>query len=167
MHADLARVPAEHGAALRRLAGVYTRTTADADDLVQEIAIALWKALPTFRGECSERTFVFRVARNRALTQLHRRHLPVVPLETASEVPDPAPLSDDVMEQRARREALHRAVRQLPESLRAAVMLRLEGLSDEESAGVLGISPNNVAVRLSRARDALRARMGPDEGEGR
>jgi DNA-directed RNA polymerase specialized sigma24 family protein len=43
--------------------------------------------------------------------------------------------------------------------MRVAVVLRLEGLTDREIADVLGVTPNNVAVRLTRARDALRRLM--------
>ena len=52
-------VLAAHGPALGRLASSYTRTTGEREDLLQEIALAIWTALPRFRGECSERTFLF------------------------------------------------------------------------------------------------------------
>ncbi|RYG68068.1 hypothetical protein EON77_15875, partial [bacterium] len=48
--------------ALARLAASYATSPADRDDLLQEIAMGLWLALPTFRAECSERTFLFRIA---------------------------------------------------------------------------------------------------------
>ena len=67
------RLLAENGPALSRLAASYTNTAADRDDLVQEIALSIWRGLPQFRGECSERTFIFRIAHNRAVTHLTRR----------------------------------------------------------------------------------------------
>src|SRR4030095_8654443 len=66
------RLMREHGASLVRLASAYERNTASRDDLVQEMALALWRALPAFRGECSERTLVFRIAHNRAVTHVGR-----------------------------------------------------------------------------------------------
>ena len=54
-----------HGPSLARLAASYARRASEHDDLFQEIAFAIWRALPGFRGECSERTFVFRIAHNR------------------------------------------------------------------------------------------------------
>lgn len=158
------RVLAEYGVALRRLAGAYARDAADADDLAQEIAIAIWDALPGFRGDCSERTFVYRVARNRALTYRHRRRPEGDPLEAADAVPDPRPLPDAEVDQAARHDALRRTIQQLPETLSGVVVLRLEGLSDREIADVLGITVNNVAVRLTRAREALRQRLGAPAG---
>jgi RNA polymerase sigma factor (sigma-70 family) len=55
---------ATHGPSLARLAGSYARDPTEREDLFQEIAIAVWRALPRFRGECSERTFLFRIAHN-------------------------------------------------------------------------------------------------------
>lgn len=63
---DFERILAEHLPAVSRLARSFTNSESDRQDLLQEIAIALWKALAHFRGECSERTFLFRIAHNRA-----------------------------------------------------------------------------------------------------
>lgn len=55
-------------AALRRLAGSYTSTNEEREDLLQDIAMALWTALPRFRGDASERTWLYRVAHNTAIS---------------------------------------------------------------------------------------------------
>ena len=60
-------------APLTRLTASYAANRSDRDDLLQEIAIALWRALPSFRGECAERTFLFRIAHNRCMTHLSKR----------------------------------------------------------------------------------------------
>jgi RNA polymerase sigma factor (sigma-70 family) len=62
------RLFSEYGAAMRRLAAVYVNDTRDREDLVQEIAAALWQAIPKFRGEASERTWLYRIAHNTAIT---------------------------------------------------------------------------------------------------
>jgi RNA polymerase sigma-70 factor (ECF subfamily) len=162
--AHIERVLHEHGQALRRLARAYAWDDAGVDDLMQEIAIALWDALPAFRGECSERTYVFRVARHRALTHRHRHRRATEPLAAAERVEDPAPLADEAAERHAQHEVLMRHVQQLPEGLRSVVVLRLEGMHDAEIAEVLGLSAGNVAVRLTRARAALRSAMTPATG---
>ena len=59
-----------YGPALRRVAASYERAPKDREDLLQEIALALWLALPRFRGECTLRSFVFRIAHNRGLTHV-------------------------------------------------------------------------------------------------
>ena len=53
--------------ALRRLARAYTHEIREQEDLLQEISLALWTALPRFRGDASERTWVYRVAHNTAI----------------------------------------------------------------------------------------------------
>jgi RNA polymerase sigma factor (sigma-70 family) len=158
------RVAREYGAALARLAAGYAADPADRDDLVQEILVALWRALPTFRGESSERTFVFRVAHNRALTFVARRRRHA-PLEDAGPVADPRPLADAALARAQRHARLVDAVRRLPEPQRQTVMLHLEELSHEEIAEVQGTTVGNVAVRLTRARKALRALLGEEEGD--
>ena len=57
-----------------RIAASYARP-ADQDDLRQEISIAIWNALDRFRGDCSERTFLFRIAHNRGLSHVARRRV--------------------------------------------------------------------------------------------
>ncbi len=156
------RILAREGPALRRLALVYGRTAPDADDLFQEICLALWRALPSFRGDCSERTFAFRIGHNRGLTFRGRRK------------PDPAPLGDDIRDRApgpetlataaAERDRLLGAVQRLGEGHRQVVLLSLEGLAHAEIAEVLGITENNVAVRLSRARRELRDLLAAEGG---
>lgn len=151
------RLLAENGAALTRLAASYTNSAADRDDLVQEIALAIWRALPHFRGECSERTFLFRIAYNRAITHLTGRR----PQTTAEdiEVPDSAPDPEAGLVRDQQRSRLRRAVHSLPLGYRQAVTLMLEGMDYGEIAQVLGISESNVGARLSRARQVLRELM--------
>ena len=154
----LARILQDHGAALARAAAAYTRSDAERKDLLQEIALALFRALPSFRGECSERAFVLRVAHNQGITFSTRRKPAAEDLddETPSSAPDP----ERALERKQRADRLHRAIRALPLGHRQAVTLLLEDLSHEEIAAVLGISVTNVAVRLHRARTALRAALG-------
>ena len=148
-----------HGDAIARLAWGYVDTHADHDDLVQEILVALWRALPNFRGDASVWTFVFRVAHNRAMSfaAQRRRH---EPLSSADHVPDARPTPDALAERISAYEQLARAVRQLPDPQRQAVMLHLEGASVPEIAAVQGTTENNVSVRLTRARQALRRLLG-------
>jgi RNA polymerase sigma factor (sigma-70 family) len=153
------RVLAEHGALVRRVAATYERDPAAREDLLQEILLALWRALPRFRGESSERTFVLRVAHNRGLTHAFRRRARGVPLEEADAVPDPRPGPEHEASLAQRRERLLAALHRLPLAVRQILSLALEGLSGAEVAALLGITENNANVRLSRARRALRAEL--------
>jgi RNA polymerase sigma-70 factor (ECF subfamily) len=147
------RIVRAHGPALRRLSVTYGRSPADADDLFQEICFAIWRALPSFREECSERTFAFRIGHNRGLTfrARQRRHEPI-----EDSIPDRRPGPDTLTTRAIARDRLVAAVRLLPEGQRQVVSLSLEGLNHADIGEVLGITENNVAVRLNRARQRLR-----------
>jgi RNA polymerase sigma factor (sigma-70 family) len=60
----------EYDPGLRRLAASYESLAHAREDLLQDIRLALWTALPRFRGECSMRTFVYRIAHNRSLSHI-------------------------------------------------------------------------------------------------
>jgi RNA polymerase sigma factor (sigma-70 family) len=157
------RILGAHGAAISRLAYSYEAVAGIREELVQEIALAIWRALPHFRGECSERTFVFRIAHNRGLTHVRRRRAPqqsLDDLEEANELVDTRPHPDEQLAQTKQRERLTAAVQCLPVAHRQMIVLMLEGLSHAEVAEVLGITENNVAVRLTRARKTLKETMG-------
>ena len=150
---------AANGAAFRRLAATYTRTAGDRDDLLQEIALAIWKALPGFRGECSERTFVFRIAHNRSVAYLARAHSRTAASVEEVDVRDPTPNVETELAQEQRATRLRRVIQRLPLSYQQVISLMLEGLEYAEIAAILGISETNVGARLTRARQMLRAEL--------
>lgn len=141
---------------------VYTAERADQEDLLQEIWFALWQALPRFRGDSSMRTFVYRVAHNRALTfRTRQRRAMTEVLEEDVADPAPDPSTNATREDLSAR--LAAIIRRLPEPYREAVVLHLEGLTAAEIASIQGTTPGNVAVRLSRARDTLREQFANTE----
>ncbi len=155
------RLLAQEGAALARLAGSYTNSAGDRDDLLQEIALAVWMALPRFRGECSERTFLFRIAHNRAVDSLaHTRSgHKTTDSEPEADLPDPRPGPEADLVNDQQRERLLQSIRLLPVPFRQVVTLTLEGMDYSEIAQVLGISESNVGARLTRARQMLRKNL--------
>ena len=149
------RLLGEHEGAVRRLAASYERDASKQQDLVQEIWLAVWLALPRFRGDCSERTFVFRIAHNRAVSHIeHWQRRRTDPLDDTAPIAADGPDPEHSLSQQQRRERLQAAVQELPLALRQVVVLTLEGLSNAEVADIVGISENNVAVRMTRARAA-------------
>ena len=146
--------------ALGRLASSYAGSTGERDDLLQEIALAFWQALPRFRGESSERTFLFRIAHNHCINHIVRRR----PAESLQQLElDPVDESrpiDAVVGAAQQSAQLLAAVRRLPLIQRQVVVLALEDMDYGEIAVVLGISETNVGVRLNRARASLRKLMG-------
>lgn len=152
-----------HGAALWRAIASYAPPGAERDDLAQEVLVAVWEALTRHRGEGSLRSFVLRIAHNRGLSHAWRRaRLPAVEQEPL-EAPDPRPGADDLLATGQRTERLLRHLRALPLGQRQVLTLALEGLPHAEIAAIVGTSVENVAVRLGRAREALRRSLQREE----
>jgi RNA polymerase sigma-70 factor (ECF subfamily) len=140
--------------ALRRLAWSYARD--GFEDLFQEIAIALWTALPRFRGDSSERTWLYRVAHNTAISFIANRKRRQ-DREQTGDGPEPLALTNpetDAIDAQ-RRDRLSRAVQELSLADRQIIVLYLEGLSAAEIEEVSGIGAGAVATRLSRLRTKL------------
>ena len=153
------RVMREYGPAMSRLAFGYERVASIREELVQEIALAIWQALPHFRGDSSERTFIYRIAHNRGLTHACRRrpeHQPLDDPDQPLEAVDPRPQPEEQAVKTHQRNRLRSAIQRLPLAYRQVVMLLLEELSHAEIAEVLGITESNVAVRMNRARKSLK-----------
>lgn len=150
------QVEREFGALIRRIAVSYEADAGAAEELVQDIHFALWLALPSFRGQSSLRTFVARVATNRAVSHVRRS----VRTPQAVELPDDLSAGEPTPEHQAiatdQQARLIAAIQALPLSLRQVALLTLEGFARAEISEVLGISINAVAIRMSRARDVLR-----------
>ncbi len=148
----------DHSAAVVKIARAYTLTSADCQDLAQEILLQVWSSLPQFEGRASPATWFYRVALNTALSwhrKERRRQTRQQPLLVVDDVPA---TDQDSAQQAADREAVARlygAIRQLPQTDAALVLLYLDDLTYREMAEVLGISENHVGVKLSRARRAL------------
>lgn len=150
---------------LRRLAWSYARDGAEGDDLLQEIALALWTALPRFRGESSERTWVYRVAHNTGISFITGQKRRSAREQTVDSCVEPAsrsnPETEAIDREKVRR--LWGAIRDLPLPDRQIVVLYLEGLTAAEIEGVTGFSSGNIATRLTRIRHRLAIRLRGEE----
>lgn len=150
------RVEKEFGPLIRRIAVSYEEESGSAEELIQGIYFALWLALASFRGQSSLRTFVARIATNRAISHVRRSVRSPLTVELSENLPagESTPEHQAIAEDQQTR--LIAAVQALPLSLRQVTLLTLEGLAGAEISDVLGISANAVAIRLSRARELLR-----------
>lgn len=117
--------------------------------------MGIWKAMETFRGESSEKTWIFRIAHNIAATHVARavraRHR--LGLFANESVPSPRP--DVLVEERVELQRLDARLRALELPMRQLVMLALEGCTTAEIAAITGLSPTNVTTRLHRIRKQL------------
>lgn len=158
-----------YGGRVRAL--VHRLVGQDADDLVQDIFLQVYRSLPGFRGEAKVSTWLYRVATNRCLDHLRRsrraktrvlsweEYASVCSVETAA-LPLVSP--EAACEHQDLTAAVRRCLTELPAILRVVVVLRdLEGLEYREIAAVLGVPLGTVQSRLHRARHLLKQKLGP------
>ena len=151
-----------------KVARAYTLSSEECQDLAQEILLQAWRSLAKFEGKASAATWFYRVALHTAMNW-HRKDQPRrASQQLLLEVQTVATEGTDSVEQIQQRETveqLYQAIAQLPKTDAALVLLYLDELSYREMAEVLGISQNNVGVKLNRAKKALYALMngGADE----
>lgn len=152
--ATLESVLHDHGPMLARVVASYEADAAWREDLMQDICLALWKALPTFRGDSGLRTFVARIAHNRAVDHiLRQKRVREHGAFDAQAMVAGASAADQALDQRM---DLTAALRTLPIGYRQVMVLVLEGFRHREIADVLGLDENTVAQRASRGRQRLR-----------
>ena len=145
----------QHRARVQRLCYGYLNSTAESEDLFQEIMTNVWNSLPGFRGDSQPGTWLYRIAVNTAL--LHRRRWK--PTEELPELVDQAIGAQQNLEQQERLAALHRAIATLGDQDRVIVTLLLEGLSYKEIAEITGITVNYVGVKITRIKQAIEHKM--------
>ncbi len=145
----------QNKARLHRLCSGYLDSTADADDLFQEVMTNVWNSLPRFRGEAKPETWLYRIAVNTALMHRRRRRRS----EPLVDVPDDRIGTQQELEQRERLEALRSAISALSDQDRLIITLLLESLSYKEIAEITGLRVNHVGVKISRIKQAIEQMM--------
>ncbi|HSP18465.1 MAG TPA: sigma-70 family RNA polymerase sigma factor, partial [Myxococcaceae bacterium] len=130
---DLEECLREYGPALWRVVSSYAARGPEHDDIAQEVLLAVWQALPRFRGESSLKTFVLRIAHNRCLSLAWQRaRRPSAASAELAHLPDPRPAVDEQVAARQRTKRLFEHLRTLPLGQRQVLGLALEGLSHTE-----------------------------------
>jgi len=158
----------QYQAALRRLVAAYVANPADREDLLQEIAAGIWKSLPGFRGESSERTWIYRIAHNIAIrrsSQVRTRNSREPGIKGSFDRPALDASAEEALLLDEKRRALVEAIRDLPIAERQIVTLHLEGLSAAEIEEVTGVTAGAVATRLTRIRQKLTERLQGEHGQ--
>ena len=148
-----------HAAMVRRIATVYERHPDRVDDLVQDVWIAVWQALPRLHDHAALKGYIARITQNICVTHV-RRALVWQAQPLSDTLPDPAPAPDEATAHALRLARLVEAVRSLPENLKAVASLYLEDMPVKDIAIALGISESNASVRLHRAKSAISLSFG-------
>ena len=141
----------------------------EAEDMAQEAFLKAWRSLDGFHGESSFATWMHRLTTNLCLDHLRkqtrRQNVAVaVSLDDEeavfAEPADPGSDPQRELEKRERQRAVEKALRELPEHHRRALVMReVSGLSYQEIADALALDLGTVKSRIARAREALRKRL--------
>ena len=130
----------------------------DAEEVAQEVFVAAWRGLPSFRGESKFSSWLYQLTTNAAIDFLRRekRHRAATPIED-----EPEPATPDTPQQALEESEVRRALQQALDSLtpehREIFLLRqMRQLSYEEIGRLLGLEAGTVKSRLSRAKKQLR-----------
>lgn len=124
-----------------------------AQDLAQDVFVRVWQYLPTFRGESSVGTWIFRIATNICLHQSERQRS-----ISQAEIPFGV-LAKESGDNSLQIQALYRAIAELPDMDRMMISLYLEELKQSEIAQIMGISEVNVRVKIHRIKSTLSKKL--------
>jgi RNA polymerase sigma-70 factor, ECF subfamily len=170
----LAELASTYGQKIFQLAFRCTRNHEDAEEVVQDVLLKVFRKIDAFRGDSALSSWIYRITFNTAMSRMRRlkavRAAEMIDLQigtaanddspAAFEPQDPSDLADASVLKLQLRERLAAAVVELPEIYREPVILRdLNGLSTEEASAKLQIKDQTLKSRLHRGRLLLRARL--------
>ena len=142
---------AEHQGIIHKICRLYRDSREDREDLFQEITFQLWKSFPSFKGNSLISTWLYRIALNTAIASYRKEKPTIDYVETLPEFVE-EPQNEELI---LRQERLLTAMKQLSESEKAIIALYLEDLSYLQIAEILGISENNVGVKINRIKTKI------------
>lgn len=147
---------------LSRVASSYEANAHLQQELLQEICLAVWQAIRSFKQQSSIKTYILRVAHNKAVNHV-AYHAKQPNSESYCEIEqplgDPSLCQDKQLEQEMQISQLLQAVRTLPLQSRQVITMSMEGLSYKEIATVCGLTESNVGVIINRARKTLEEQL--------
>jgi RNA polymerase sigma factor (sigma-70 family) len=138
---------------VHKVCNLYMDSISDREDVFQEITLQAWKAYGNFKGNSKFSTWLYRVALNTAIT-FFRKEKRKPQIFSAEILPEQQPEAHDPVEEQV--QAMYKAIGELSKIDKAVVMLYLEDYSYQEVGEMLGISANNVAVKMNRIKTKLK-----------
>lgn len=159
------RLMAQHENRMYAVALRMCANREDAQDCLQEAMLRVYRAIGSFKGQSTFSTWVYRITMNTCLDELRRKKNRqntsldnLVDMGWSPTDGGAGPEKQALM--REMREKMHGAIRELPDDMRAAVVLRdIQGFSYDEIAQMLEINVGTIKSRISRGREKLREKL--------
>ncbi len=138
-----------------KICRAYTDSQEDFEDYYQEVCLQIWRSRDKFRGDAKWSTWIYRLTLNICLTLIkkkkkHREHYDSDYKIQNEIVEDERTFSDESLN------LLYEAIKQLSEIDRAIILLYLEEKPNKEIADIIGVTPNNIGVRINRIKERLK-----------
>ncbi|WP_339915967.1 sigma-70 family RNA polymerase sigma factor [Yeosuana marina] len=138
-----------------KICRAYTDSQEDFEDYYQEVCLQIWRSRDKFRGDAKWSTWIYRLTLNICLTLIkkkkrHREHYDSDYTIQNEIVEDEHTFSDESLN------LLYDAIKQLSEIDRAVILLYLEEKPNKEIADIIGVTPNNIGVRINRIKERLK-----------
>ena len=142
----------EHKSTIYTVCYMFSKDEEEVNDLFQETLINMWKGIDSFREESKISTWIYRVALNTCLLQERKKKKEVKKVPLTMDVN----FFQDNDTNSTQVRMLHQRIGKLGLVDRALVMMWLEGMSYDEIGAVMGISAQNVGVKLFRIKEQLK-----------
>lgn len=144
---------------ITRIALSYEADASLRRELIQDVLLAIWTALPSFRGDSSIKTFAASIAQKRCISHVAKRAREPKQVELSHDLVAAGPAPDEIALKNDQKKRLVESIQLLPIPQREAIVLAFEGFSYAEMADILGISANAVMLRCQRAKSTLKSIM--------
>lgn len=142
----------EYAPAIRKLCLSYTGDRDNAEDLIQETFITVWKKLDSFRNDAKLSTWIYRIAINNCLTSMRKKHQHFKKMTDTSCIDIPEDSSNEKIQQI---DLLYKCISKLREADRVLITLVLDEKPYEQIAEITGITENNLRVKIHRIKKEL------------
>lgn len=141
----------EYSGIIHKISHLYRDSREDREDLFQEITFQLWKSYPSFRGDASDGTWLYRIALNTAISSFRKKKPQITYTDTLPDVAEGKPNEEAAH----RQELFFAALKECDDGEKAIITLYLEELSYLQIAEIIGISENHVGVKLNRIKSKI------------
>ena len=139
-----------------KISRAYTKTLQDREDLINDIALELWKSFKNFRGNSKISTWIYRIALNTSMNYKRRKKK-----DSLFSFLDDSRKADYISwnledDKSSEAEILYQCIDELGEINKAIILLYLDGNSHEEISEITGISKSNVGTRIGRIKEQIK-----------
>ena len=149
---EFAKIVRENKTTIYTVCYLFSDDREEVEDLFQEVLIALWQGLDSFRGESALRSWIYRISLNTCISADRKKRRRADSVRLDMKIDLFADTNDDTRQV----QMLRSRIGKLGVFDRAIILLWLENLSYEEIGAIVGISAKNVSVRLVRIREQLK-----------